>query len=73
MLMPELEWVGWVATALFVTSYFLNSRSLRLVQSAAALLWIVYGLNISSFPVITANTLILIVAMGSWFRKTVSS
>ena len=46
----RLEWIGWVATAAFASSYFFKQpAALRKVQAGAALLWVVYGLLIHAF------------------------
>jgi hypothetical protein len=37
------------------------------VQALAALLWIAYGFAISSKPVIAANTIVALAAVGSAF------
>jgi hypothetical protein len=53
------EALGWVATAVFSTSYFFRRQSvLRLVQAAAACLWITYGLVIGARPVVVANLIV---------------
>lgn len=66
-----LELLGWVATAMFVGSYFCkDAGTLRRVQAGAALLWIAYGLAIQSGPVIASNVLVAaIAAYSSWDRK----
>ena len=66
-----LEMLGWVATAMFVGSYFCKDPgTLRRVQAGAALLWIAYGLAIQSGPVIASNVLVAaIAAYSSWDRK----
>ena len=66
-----LEMLGWVATAMFVGSYFCKDPgTLRRVQAGAALLWIAYGLAIQSGPVIASNILVAaIAAYSSWDRK----
>jgi hypothetical protein len=66
-----LEALGWVATALFVSSYFCKDPgTLRRVQAVAALVWIAYGLAIQSGPVIASNVLVAaIAAYSSWDRK----
>lgn len=62
--------VGWVATAVFMVSYFVNGPvQLRRVQGVAAGLWASYGVLIHSFPVIVANILVAAVAVWSSFRK----
>ena len=63
-----LDAIGWVATAVFSASYFFRSgTALRRVQALAALLWIAYGFAISSKPVIAANTIVALAAVGSAF------
>lgn len=53
------DYLGWVATAVFVSSYFCASASvLRAVQMLGATLWIVYGILIGALPVIVANGLV---------------
>ena len=63
------EILGWIATAVFIASYFFDSRRLRYVQALGAGLWLVYGLLMHAMPVVVCNTLVLLVAFGSSFRK----
>lgn len=40
----RLSWIGWVATAVFASSYlFKHPVALRRVQGGAAILWVIYG------------------------------
>jgi hypothetical protein len=65
-----LDWIGWVATAIFASSYFCKRPgTLRRVQALAALLWIGYGLLIHALPVIVANLVVAGVALYSSFRS----
>lgn len=65
-----VEWLGWVATAVFVASYFFSRPSwLRAVQMIGALLWIVYGVLISASPVIVANGLVFSAAAWTAMRR----
>ncbi|HET9384575.1 MAG TPA: hypothetical protein VFO67_05475 [Gemmatimonadales bacterium] len=65
---PDL--VGWLATAVFMVSYFVKGGvQLRRVQGVAAGLWTLYGVLIHSTPVIVANILVAGVAVWSSFRK----
>lgn len=51
--------IGWVATALFVLSYFAATRrSLLALQFVAALLWLGYGVLLRAPPVVVANVLV---------------
>ncbi|SPE33836.1 conserved exported hypothetical protein [Candidatus Sulfopaludibacter sp. SbA6] len=60
------DWIGWVATALFASSYFFRQpAALRKVQAAAALLWVVYGGIIHALPVVAANLVVAAVAVYS--------
>lgn len=57
--------VGWLATAVFVASYFFSKPSmLRGLQMLGAALWLTFGVLISSKPVIVAN--VLVFAAAGW-------
>jgi hypothetical protein len=57
--------LGWVATTLFVSSYFFKRPALlRVAQMSGAALWIVYGVMIGAMPVIVANALVF--AAAAW-------
>jgi hypothetical protein len=57
--------LGWVATSVFVGSYFFaRPAALRVVQMSGALLWIVYGFLIDATPVVAANMLVF--AAAAW-------
>jgi len=65
-----LNWIGWIATALFVSSYFFRRPEvLRSVQAVAALVWIGYGILIGAPPVIVANVVVAAVAGYSAWRQ----
>ena len=65
---PEL--LGWVATAVFVGSYFFSRPSLlRAMQMLGAALWITYGFLIGASPVIVANVLVLLAAAWTAWRS----
>ncbi len=54
-----IEGLGWLATAVFVGSYFFARPALlRCVQMGGALLWVAYGVLIHATPVIVANVLV---------------
>ncbi len=64
--MNSLEWLGYAATAVFASSYFLKSASaLRKVQLVAAALWVGYGLMIHAMPVVVSNLVVMTIAGGS--------
>ncbi len=65
-----LDWIGWVATALFVSSYFFKQpATLRRVQGVAALAWAAYGVMIHALPVIVANVIVAGAAAWTSFRR----
>ena len=67
-----LDWIGWVATVIFASSYFCKRPgTLRRIQALAALLWIGYGVLIHALPVIAANLVVAGVALYSSFRSPV--
>ena len=64
--MKWIDALGWVATALFLTSYTCRSqRTLRLTQAAAAGVWALYGTLLHAVPIIVANLLVVAVAVYS--------
>ncbi|HET9315619.1 MAG TPA: hypothetical protein VFQ51_08515 [Vicinamibacteria bacterium] len=65
-----LEALGWLATGLFVSSYFCKDQALlRRVQATAAVLWIAYGFAIGSAPVIASNVLVAAIAAYSSLER----
>ena len=59
------DWIGWLATALFMTSYFCKDAvTLRRVQGLAALAWATYGVLIHAMPVIVAN--VIVASVAAW-------
>lgn len=63
-----LDWLGWVATAVFASSYlFREPKMLRRIQALAACLWVGYGLLIHALPVVAANLIVAGAAMVSSF------
>jgi hypothetical protein len=64
------DWIGWLATALFVVSYFCKEQAtLRRVQGVAAVAWAVYGGMIHALPIIVANVIVASVAVWSSFGR----
>jgi hypothetical protein len=60
---PDL--LGWIATTVFVGSYFFSRPSLlRVMQMLGASLWITYGLLTHASPVIVANVMVFFA--GAW-------
>jgi hypothetical protein len=58
--MIGVDALGWVATVVFVSSYFFSrTETLRRAQMAGSILWIAYGSVMHAPPVIVANLLVL--------------
>ena len=56
---PMVEYLGWLATAVFVGSYLCKgSDTLKRVQMIGALMWVLYGVLIRATPVVAANLLV---------------
>jgi hypothetical protein len=71
--LPLTDWVGWLATAVFVLSYrFRDQRTLRWIQALAAVLWVGYGLARHAMPVVVANLLVAGMAVYSSLRPDLS-
>jgi uncharacterized protein with PQ loop repeat len=69
-----VDLVGWLATAVFMTSYFTTSSiALRRIQGIAATLWATYGILIHARPVIMANVLVAVVAVATSFRRVTAA
>lgn len=67
--------LGWLATVVFALSYLpKDATKLRVLQAVAAVLWMLYGLLIHALPVIVANVIVTVMALGSawrfWSRRT---
>ena len=67
------DWIGWVASAIFASSYFCKQPgTLRRVQALAALLWMGYGVLIHALPIIVANLVVAVMALYSSFAPRAS-
>jgi hypothetical protein len=68
--MAMTQILGWIATAVFVGSYFFKQpAALRAVQMSGAVLWIIYGVMINAIPVIAANALVFAAAAWTFFAR----
>lgn len=66
-----IDYLGWTATAVFVSSYFFNQvQWLRRAQMAGAVLWITYGVLLGALPVVVANLLVFSAAAWTGLRST---
>jgi hypothetical protein len=61
-------YLGWLATAVFVGSYFCaRPAHLRRVQMVGATMWVGYGVLMGAAPVVAANVLVL--AAAAWTER----
>jgi hypothetical protein len=60
------DWIGWLATVIFLASYSCKDQGrLRRVQAVAALVWVIYGVILHAIPIVVANLLVALVAVYS--------
>ena len=72
--MDMTQLLGWIATAVFVGSYFFSRpAALRAMQMTGAVLWIIYGCLIGAIPVIAANVLVFSAAAWTAFARSRNS
>lgn len=70
MSLPLTDTLGWIATLVFVGSYFFTKpAALRACQMLGACLWIAYGVLIGAKPVIAANLLVFAAAAWTLARR----
>jgi len=66
-----LDYLGWAATVVFVSSYFCTSaHALRRVQMIGAVMWMAYAVVMHAAPVFVANLLVLVAAAWTTTRST---
>lgn len=67
-----IDYLGWAATAVFVSSYFCTrTEALKRAQMVGALMWVAYGLLIGASPVVAAN--LLVFGAAAWTMQGVRS
>jgi hypothetical protein len=66
-----VDYLGWAATAIFVSSYFCASAlALRRMQMIGALMWMAYAVVMHAPPVFVANLLVLCAAAWTKARSS---
>jgi hypothetical protein len=64
-----IDYLGWAATAVFVSSYFCTTaQALRRTQMAGAVMWMAYGVVMHAPPVFVANLLVFSAATWTTVR-----
>jgi hypothetical protein len=65
-----VDYLGWTATFVFVTSYFFKrAEALRRAQMVGAAMWVIYGTLMQAAPVVAANLLVLLAAAWTAARS----
>ena len=65
-----VEYLGWAATTVFVSSYFCtDARALRRTQMIGAVMWMAYAVVMRAAPVFVANLLVLCAAAWTAIRS----
>ena len=66
-----VDYLGWLATAVFVSSYFCTrAQALRRMQMLGALMWMAYAVVMHAPPVFVANLLVLCAAAWTAARAS---
>jgi uncharacterized protein with PQ loop repeat len=65
------EWIGYIATLILLISFTMkNLKSLRIINSIACLLFVVYGVMLSNaWPIIISNAAIFTINFYYLFLK----
>lgn len=63
--LPIAEWVGYAATVILLSSFTMKTLdSLRVVNSVACLMFIIYGILLSwAWPIVISNAAIFVINM----------
>ncbi|MGB0185483.1 MAG: uroporphyrinogen decarboxylase [Flavobacteriaceae bacterium] len=71
LLITTAEWIGYVATVVLLISFAMpHLRALRMVNSVACLLFVVYGVLLSTaWPIIISNAAIFAINIYYLFLK----
>jgi uncharacterized protein with PQ loop repeat len=69
--MNTIEIIGWIATIGTLLSFAVKDMyKLRLINSAASIVWIVYGILKVDNPIIVINSAVIVMHLY-WFYKNV--
>ena len=69
--MSVIEIIGWIATIGTLLSFAVKDMyKLRLINSAASIVWIVYGILKVDNPIIVINSAVIVMHLY-WFYKNV--
>ncbi len=64
------EWTGYAAMAILMISFLMKDiKKLRIINTIACLLFVIYGYMLNSYPVIISNAFISLVNLYYLFVK----
>jgi hypothetical protein len=64
-----IELIGWIATVGTLSSFSVKEMwKLRLINSIASMIWIVYALLKADYPILVINTSVILMHLY-WFYK----
>ena len=70
--MNLIETLGWVATIGTLVSFAVKDMwKLRLINSAASIVWIVYGILKVDNPIIVINSAVIIMHLYWFYKNTI--
>jgi len=66
-----VEWTGYIAMVTLMVSFLMKDiKKLRIINTFACLMFVVYGFMLHSYPVIISNAFISLVNLYYlWFKK----
>lgn len=65
-----VEWTGYAAMGLLMISFLMKDiKKLRIVNSIACILFVIYGLMIDAYPIVISNAFIILVNFYYLFLK----
>jgi hypothetical protein len=60
--LSSTEWIGHLASVVVLSSFLMkNMLKLRIINMSGAVLFLIYGILIHSWPIITTNTVIFFI------------
>ena len=67
-----VEWTGYIAMITLMISFLMKDiKKLRIINTIACLLFVVYGFMLHSYPVIISNAFISLVNLYYlWYKKS---
>ncbi len=65
-----VEWIGYVAMGILMISFLMKDvKKLRIINSVACILFVIYGFMLSAYPIVVSNAFIALVNFYYLFIK----